>query len=107
MGKQEEILEDFESYLWESGRIGSRATLNSYLGNVRQILVWLKKKEKSIENLDRLVMLDYLVYLKDQNYQTTTYNTKLNSLASFNSYPQARGLLEKELIFSKDKAGWK
>lgn len=38
-----EVLEDFRTYLLESGSIASKLTLDSYLGNTRQLLSWLEK----------------------------------------------------------------
>ena len=106
MGKQiAEILEDFRIRLFESGRVSSKMTIDSYLGNIRQLLEWLQDEDLELKNLDRMVMIKYLEYLKDLGYKAATYNTKINSITNFNSYMKEKGIIEKDIIFGKDKIG--
>ena len=87
----EEILEDFRIHLFESGRVSSEMTIESYLGNIRQLLEWLQE-ELELENLGRMLIMSYLKYLKDLGYKATTYNTKINSITNFNSYLKDEGI---------------
>lgn len=97
----ETILEDFKIYLFETGRV--KKTIESYIGNTRQLLKWLDKKDIEVKSLDRMIMLKYLEYLQKKEYKATTYNTKINSIANFNNYLKDKGIVEKEIVFSKDK----
>lgn len=96
-------LEDFRIHLFETGRVSSEMTIESYLGNVRQLLEWLQEEKLELENLDRMLMMKYLQFLKDLGYKATTYNTKINSLVSFNNYIKEINLIQRDIIFGKDK----
>lgn len=102
-GQMDTILEDFRVYLLETGQIQSEMTIESYLGNTRQLLSWLFDNERQLKDLDRLLMIKYLQYLKDIGYKATTYNTKVNSLISFNNYLRSEKTLVRNLVFGKDK----
>ena len=105
-GFDEEInrrLEDFKIYLLETGRIQSEMTTESYLGNAKQLLVWLDEEKMKLESLDRMDMMEYLKYLEKLNYKATTYNTKINSLVNFSHYLKSQKIIERNIIFGKDK----
>ena len=95
------ILEDYKIYLFETARV--KKTIESYLGNTRQLLEWLDDKDIDIDHLDRMIILKYLEHLEDKKYKVNTYNTKVNTIASFNNYLKEKGVIEKDIIFGKDK----
>lgn len=97
------ILEDFRVYLLETGQIQSEMTIESYLGNTRQLLSWLFGSDRQLKDLDRILMMKYLQHLKDLNYKATTYNTKVNSLISCNNYLRSENTLARNIVFGKDK----
>ena len=99
----EEILEDFKVYLLETGQITSQMTIQSYLSNIKQLLEWLEESNKTIDNLDRVLTLKYLGYLKNRDYKPNTYNTKVNSLTNFNNYLKDKDVIVKDIVFGKDK----
>lgn len=101
----DEILEDFRIHLFESGRVSSQMTIESYLGNIRQLLEWMQEEDVELENLDRMGMLNYLKHLEKLNYKPTTYNTKTNSLISFSNFLISKSINRREMIFIKDKIG--
>lgn len=103
--ERDEILEDFRIYLLETGRVNSQMTIDSYLGNVSQLLLWMQEEDVRLENLDRMLIMDYLQYLKDLGYRATTYNTKINSLISFNNYLRSENIITRDIVFGKDKIG--
>lgn len=100
-----EILEDFKIYLLETGRVTSKMTIDSYLSNIKKLLEWLESDNKTIDNLDRVMILKYLEHLKEKSYKPNTYNTKINSLTNFNNYLKDKEVVEKDFIFGKDKIG--
>ncbi len=99
----EKTLEDFKIHLFETGRVSSKMTIESYLGNVRQLLDWLQAEDVELGNLDRMVMMKYLQFINDLGYKATTYNTKINSLVSFNNYIKEINTIERDIVFGKDK----
>ena len=101
----EEVLEDFRIYLLETGKVTSKMTIESYLGNTKQLLKYLDKNKKSINDLDRILMMKYIEYLKEIGYKTNTLNTKINSITNFNSYLKYKDIVEKDIVFGKDKIG--
>lgn len=50
-----------------------------------------------------MIILKYLEHLEDKKYKVNTYNTKVNTIASFNNYLKEKGVIEKDIIFGKDK----
>lgn len=50
-------------------------------------------------------MIKYIEELKGkgEGYKTNTFNTKVNSLTSFNNYLRDKQLIEKNIVFGKDK----
>ena len=97
------ILEKFKVFLLETGQIQSEMTTESYLGNVKQLLVWLNEEQVELEKLDRMLMISYLEYLKDGQYRPNTYNTKINSLVKFSQYLKDKAIIEKDIVFGQDK----
>ncbi|HHX11562.1 MAG TPA: tyrosine-type recombinase/integrase [Clostridiales bacterium] len=99
------MIEDFKIYLLETGKVTSKMTIESYLGNTKQLLLWLSNETADLKSLDRMVMLRYLEHLRDKGYKANTYNTKINSITNFSSYLKDKGIIEKNIVFSKDKIG--
>lgn len=97
------ILEDFRVFLLETGRIQSKMTTESYLGNTQQLLIWLFESELQLRSLDRMLMMKYFQYLKDLGYKATTYNIKINSLVNFSHYLKDKNIIEKDIVFGQDK----
>ena len=100
-----EILDDFKVYLLETGRVTSEMTIGSYLGNVKQLMKWLYGNSKDIYDLNRVLILKYLEHLKNKDYKPNTYNTKINSLTNFNTYLKHKDIVDKDIVFGKDKIG--
>lgn len=101
----ETILESFKIYLFETGKITSNMTIQSYLGNIRQLLLWLNNEKIAMEALDRMIILKYLEFLREKDYKANTYNTKINSIANFNNYLKEQKLIDRDIVFGKDKIG--
>ena len=99
----EKILEEFKIYLLETGEIHSKMTLETYRGNVKQLLRWLKIRNTDISELGRVLILKYLEYLKTSGYKANTFNTKINSITNFNNYLKDQGIIDKNIVFPKDK----
>ena len=99
----ETMLEGFKIYLFETGRVTSDMTIQSYSSNVKQLLKWVDKKDIAIKSLDRMIMLKYLEFLRSKGYKANTYNTKINSISNFNNYLKDKDIIEKNIIFGKDK----
>ncbi|WP_286945207.1 tyrosine-type recombinase/integrase [Acetobacterium sp. UBA5834] len=94
---------NFRKYLLEDGK--SRATIESYMGDIRKYLEWLENKQGTFEGqLSRVSITSYRNQLEQQNYAVNTINKKINSLHSFNHYLIREGFCEKLVVFpNKDK----
>lgn len=90
-------------FLLETGRIQSDMTIESYLGNTRQLLSWLFDNENQLKELDRILMMKYLNYLQEKQCQPNTCNTKINRWVNFNHYLKNQKVIERDAVFGKDK----
>ena len=79
------IVDDYEHNLLADGK--SPSTIESYVGDVRHFLHWLKGKEQPFSGtLKRLHITSYRRHLIENNFEVATINKKVNSLQSFNRY---------------------
>ncbi len=94
---------DFGKQLLEDGK--SRATIESYIGDIRKFLEWLAQKNLPFDGrLSRLSITSYRNYLLDNNYSVNTINKKINSLHSFNHFLMSQGLCHEKVVHpNKDK----
>ena len=91
---------DFGKYLLEDGK--SRATIESYMGDIRKFVEWLIHKKLPFDGkLSRLSITSYRKHLQEANYRINTINKKVNSLHSFNHFLIAAGYCQEMVVHPK------
>lgn len=81
----EDILKAFEIELICDGK--AKKTVESYTGDIRDFLEWLKGKKVIFEgNMTRFFITQYKEHLVGKKYSVDTINKKINSLSCSNQY---------------------
>ena len=102
MENKEKIVIGFEQWLIEEGK--ANATIQSYVGDVKQYLNYMSEKGTTSMFLSRFSFVRYKQHLIDGNYESATINKKINSLKVFNDYLVLIGQLSEIYIrLKKDR----
>ena len=87
----------FREYLLADGK--AKKTVESYTGDVRDFLIWLRKDRPF--PLARIQIVSYRSYLIQEGYQINTINKKLNSLFAFNLFLVEKKLMREQIVQMK------
>ena len=79
------MLKDFENYLKVMKNF-SFNTINSYLSDINIFGEFLKKRKIAFKEVDRIVIRDYLRYLDEKKYKSSSINRILSSLNDYYNY---------------------
>jgi len=87
-------LEEFLSFL-SAEKGASNNTVAAYRNDLRQLAIYLKPKQdgKSWDKVDRMLIQDFILDLKNRKYAETTVARKVAAIRSFFSFLESEGMI--------------
>ena len=97
MQSVEEKVEEFLNYLWIEKKYSSH-TITSYQNDLKTFLKFCEKKKKSLPELNKEDLKEYLKFLKDSYDSDKTISRHISSLRSFYKYLMIDKYIEKNPV---------